>query len=159
MMLKPYFSRLTTLLLTIMASGIICAQNPAKPPIKFKPPVVKSSLGNRTGSDTKISVEEGKNNIGLSLKVVDDKNKEYPVTSYQFAYKRKGITENEESGETVPESDLVAHRFSTTPLPDIWVTTIKSELHAGEELYFFDIIAKDDKGRLFFAPELKLTVQ
>jgi len=159
MMLKPYISRLTILLLAITASGIICAQNPVKPPVKFKPPVVKTSLGGNSGSDAKISVEDGKNSIGLTLKVIDEKNKEYPVTSYQFAYKRKGVTEDEQSGQTAPESDLVAHRFSSTPLPDIWINTIKSELHSGEELYFFDIIAKDDKGRLFFAPELKLIVQ
>lgn len=159
MMLRPYFTRLTILLLTIIASDTVIAQNPAKPIAKFKPPVVKSALGNNTSASNSISLEEGKSSIALPLKVVDEKNNFYAVSSYQFAYKRKGVVEDDSSGQVTAESDMVANRFTSTPLPDIWIKTIKAELHTGEQLYFFDIIAKDDKGHLFFAPELKLTVQ
>ena len=32
-------------------------------------------------------------------------------------------------------------------------------MRAGEELYFFDIVAKDAQGRLMFAPELRIKVK
>ena len=54
---------------------------------------------------------------------------------------------------------MVAQQFTDTPLSAVWINTIKDELHAGEELYFFDIIVKDSQGRLFFAPELKISVK
>jgi hypothetical protein len=151
-----------TLLLTVPATGIF-AQTPKSPAVtripKFKPPVVQTHLGNYTGKSTSISVEEGKNIIGLPLKIKDEKNNVYTISSYEFAYKRTGITEDEETGKTSPESDMVADKFTTTPLTDIWINNIKESLKKGEELYFFDIIVKDKQGRLFFAPELKLVMQ
>ena len=89
----------------------------------------------------------------------DDKNNSYPVYSYQFAYKRIGVTEDEETGKTSPQSDLVADKFTVTPQPEIWKSNIADQLHSGEQLYFFDIVVKDKQGRLFFAPEIKITIQ
>ncbi|MEO7536662.1 MAG: hypothetical protein ABIU30_22595, partial [Ferruginibacter sp.] len=103
--------------------------------------------------------EEAKQVITLPLKIVDDKNLGYNISSYQFAYKRIGITEDEETGKTSPQSDIAAERFTTTPLPEVWQKNIVEGLHKGEELYFFDIIVFDKQGRRFFAPELKITIQ
>jgi hypothetical protein len=158
MMPKNYTLRFMGLMLWIMASQFAPAQNPAKP-VKFKIPVVKTYLGTDTGSNTKISVEEGKQIIGLPLKVIDAKNNIYPITSYQFSYTRLGIKEDDSTGETTPESDMVADRFEETPLSKIWVSTIQDELHTGEALYFFDIVVKNKDGHIFFAPNLKLIVQ
>ena len=159
MMPKNYTRKITGLLLIMMAVQFAVAQNPAKPVSKYKPPVVKTYLGTNTGSGTPITVEEGKKIISLPLTVVDSKNNTYPIASYQFSYKRIGFKEDDSTGETTQESDMVAARFRDTPLSNIWISTIQDELHSGEELYFFDIVAKDKEGKMFFAPELKLIVQ
>ena len=147
----------------LLMGNVTAAQHPKKPAVtpvvKFKPPVVKTFLAKFTGVSTSCSAEEGKQIITLPLVITDDKNNSYPVTSYQFAYKRIGVTEDEETGKTSPQSDMVADRFTVTPLPEIWKTNITEQLHTGEQLYFFDIVVKDKQGRLFFAPELKITIQ
>ena len=143
---------------------MVMAQQPGKKPVvtpipKFKPPVVKTYLGKYEGGKAICTAEEGRQIIVQPLKVADDKNNSYVISSYQFAYKRLGVTEDEETGKTSPAKDMVAQRFTETPLPEIWKTNITEQLHAGEELYFFDIIARDKQGRLFFAPELKIGIQ
>jgi hypothetical protein len=158
-----YYLRFLFAMLLTVTGTCVFAQTPIAPVVthipKFKPPVVKTYLGDYTGDGTAITVEEGKNIIGLPLKVEDAKHNTYTISSYEFAYKRVGITEDEETGQTSPETDMVADRFTTTPLTAIWVNTIKDTLQKGEEFHFFDIIAKDKQGRLFFAPELKLVMQ
>ena len=148
-------------LLSAMVSFTGIAQATKKPATtftKFKPPVVKSYLGKYTGTAS-CSPEEGKQIIQQPLKIADDKNNNYKISSYQFAYKRLGVTEDETTGAVTPAKDMVAQRFTETPLPEIWKTNITEQLHKGEELYFFDIIVYDKQGRLFFAPELKITIQ
>jgi hypothetical protein len=158
-----FYTRFILILFLVVAANIALAQTPAKPvakPIeKYKPPVVQSYLGNITGKAVATGVEEAKNVIALPLKIIDDKKNNYTVVSYQFAYKRIGITEDEETGKTSPESDMVSNQFTSSPLPSIWQTNIIEGLHKGESLHFFDIIALDKQGRRFFAPELKITVQ
>src|ERR1700744_289077 len=129
MMLKKHSLKLTGLLLFIVAIQFAFAQNPSstKPIAKFKPPVVKTYLGENTGSGTVISVEEGKKAIALPLKVIDAKHNTYPIASYQFAYKRIGTTENDTTGQVSPQGDMVADRFRDTPLSNIWVGTIQDE--------------------------------
>jgi len=139
------------------------AQEPKKPVIvstpKFKPPITKTYLGKYFGTTATISAAEGKQLITTLLKITDDKNNAYKISSYQFAYIRKGFTEDEATGKVSPQSDMVADRFSATPLPAIWQTNIEETLHTGEQLYFFDVIVLDKEGRLFFSTELKITIE
>ncbi len=151
--------KFTGIVVLMMAFQFAMSQNLPKHTGKYRPPVVKTYLGTNTGSDIKITVDEGKKLIALPLTVVDSKNNTYPITSYQFSYKRVGIKEDDSTGKTSQESDMVADRFRDTPLSNIWISTIQDELHSGEELYFFDIVAKDKEGNIFFAPELRLVVQ
>jgi hypothetical protein len=126
---------------------------------KFKPPVVKSFLGGGYTGDTTMSVEVAKTIIGLPLTVRDKKNNFYTITHYGFSYKRIGVTEDEQSGAVSPETDIVADEFTTSPLPAIWIKTIIETLHKGEKLSFYDIIVKDSKGNIFYAPGISLTMQ
>lgn len=163
MMIKNYRTYCIMVTLVMLLSNMVVAQAPAKPAakpiVKYKPPVVQCLLGNASGSTAIAGVEEGKNLISLPLKIVDSKNVNYTLSSYQFAYKRTGITEDEATGKTSPENDMVSSQFSVTPLPALWQTNITESLHKGETLYFFDIIVFDKQGRRFFAPELKITIQ
>lgn len=162
-MIKKLFTvSLLFLLLTLIAGfakGQVTQKPVAKTFVKFKPPVVKTYLGKISGKEATASIVEIKNIVLLPLKVVDDKEANYSINSYQFIYKRIGITEDEESGKTSPQTDIVSNHFTTTPLPEVWQKNIIDGLRKGEEIYFFDIIAIDKQGRRFFAPELKITVQ
>ena len=158
-MMKKYFAYFTLIAFMILMSSIATAQAPKRPLAKFKPPVVQSYLGGVTGKEAVAGAEEAKNLITLPLKIVGDKNSTFTIVSYQFAYKRIGITEDEATGKTTPESDMVSRQFNVTPLPEIWQSNITEALHKGETLHFFDIIILDKQGRRFFAPELKITIQ
>ena len=162
-MRRNFYLFLPVFIVLLLSSGIIPAQKPGNTATvpagaKFKRPNVKASIGKYTGR-TSISAEEGKQLVTQPIKIVDDKNVAYTISSYQFAYKRIGITEDEETGKTSPQSDIAADRFTSTPLPPVWQKNITDGLHSGEELYFFDIIVFDKQGRRFLAPEIQITIR
>ena len=159
-----------TILFTLLTFGllpaIVMAQKPFKPAkpvtallIKNKLPVVKTFLGKFSGVANDCSAEQATQLITQPLRITDDKNVEYKLSSYQFSYKRNGVTEDEVTGKVSPQTDIAADRFTVTPLPEIWQSNIKESLHKGEELFFFDVIVFDKQGKLFFAPELKIIIQ
>jgi len=150
----------TTFLLMAVIAVAQQPKKPVNPPvIKYKTPTVKTQLARFSGVAAACTADEGKQLITLPLIVTDDKKNSYPISSYQFAYTRIGVTEDEETGKTSPQTGMVADRFIATPLPAIWQSNIIEQLQKGEQLYFFDIIVKDKQGHLFFAPELKITIQ
>ena len=161
-MQQKFYLVIPVLTIVLLSGSVMSGQKPAKTPAPSstapKRPNVKPYLGKVTGTVT-LGAEEGKQLISLPLKIVDDKNVDYAISSYQFAYKRIGITEDEATGKTSPQSDVAASRFTTTPLPEVWQKNVMDGLHQGEELYFFDIIVFDKQGRRFFAPELRITIQ
>jgi hypothetical protein len=124
---------------------------------KYKVPKLHTYLGSYKDS-TGISVIDATNLITTPLKIVDDKKNVYSISSYQFLYKKKGVTEDEQTERTSPVTTISSARFKASPLPAIWINTIQQQLKAGEEMYFFDVIAKDAQGRVMYAPNLKLTV-
>ena len=150
------------LTVVIFSCSIVFAQKPkpvtAKTVQKFTPPKISSALGLR--SDTaSVYREEAIQLITLPLKVTDAKKNVYTISSYQFMYKKRGVTEDEESGKVSPVMSMVSDLFRETPLPALWVKIISEQIKPGEELYFFDIVAKDAQGRLMFAPELKIKIK
>jgi hypothetical protein len=149
------------LILTLSTSVLISSAQ-EKPVItkvpKFKPPVVKTFLGeNQNGAS--VTQEEASRLIALPLQIKDVKNNLYAVNSYQFLYRQKGFRQDEETGKNEIVFTIKSDRFKVTPLPDIWVNSLKNTFQPGEELYFFDIVVKDKEGRLFFAPELKIAIK
>lgn len=151
-------------LLLAFANTSIAQTKPVKPAAqpavqKFKPPKLYTSIGAKKDTLITASIDETTGLINLSLSVTDDKKGVYTISSYQCLYKRKAVTEDEETGKVSPTTSIVVQRFTTTPLSDIWRTTISQQLKAGEEITFFDIVVKDAQGRLMFAPTLKITVK
>ncbi|MEJ7588315.1 MAG: hypothetical protein WKI04_12210 [Ferruginibacter sp.] len=161
-MKKLFYLVFALLGLISLTGNVLIAQKPVKtsapPASKPKKPLVKSWLGTFTGTGTLDATEAGKL-ITLPLKITDINKVDYAISSYQLVYTRIGVTENEETGKTSPQTDIAASRFTVTPLPPVWQTTISEGLHTGEELYFFDIIVFDKQGRRFFAPELKIMIK
>ena len=126
---------------------------------KFTPPKLTSMLGIRSDSVT-VVLEEALQLVKLPLRVTDDKKNVYTIASYQAMYKRRAVTEDEEmTGKVTPVVNTVIDNFKTTPLSPIWIKILTQQLRIGEELYFFDIVVKDAKGRLMFAPDLRIKVK
>lgn len=133
-------------------------QSAITPVAKFKPPAVKTFLG-RNANDATVTVDEANQLINLPLKITDDKNNVYSISSYQFMYKKKSVIENEETGKKEIVFTTVADRFNTTPLPKVWRDNIGGGFQKDEELLFFDIIVNDKLNRKFYAPNLKIRIQ
>ena len=125
---------------------------------KYKPPKLTSILGIHSDSAS-VVVEEAVQLVRLPLKITDDKKNPYTISSYQVMYKRKAVTENEETGKPMPTTSSVVALFRETPLTELWKKILTEQLRPGEEVFFFDIIAKDGQGRLMFAPDLKIKIK
>ena len=128
------------------------------PVTKFKPPVVKTFLG-RNEKEVAVVVEEANQLVNLPLRITDDKNNIYTISSYQFLYRKKSVIENEQTGRKEIVYTNTADLFRATPLPKVWKENISGGLQKGEELFFFDIIVNDKLNRKFFAPNIKITVK
>jgi hypothetical protein len=122
---------------------------------KIKPPKLYTSLG--IFKDSMVApVDQVKSLIGNPLIVKDSLNQNYTITYYQVVYKRQALTEDEKTGKISPTVYPVVQNFTQTPLTSLWIKILKEELLPKEELYFMDIIVKDMKGNLFYAPNLKI---
>lgn len=122
---------------------------------KYKVPKISIILGGFKDS-LKIPVEEIKNILDKPLIITDGTAMKYKISSYQVLYKQIAVSEDE-SGKAIPTTSVKSSRFSASPLSDIWIKVLKEELSKGEEIIFFDIIVKDEKGRVMYAPNLKFT--
>ena len=146
----------------ILNNSVLTAQKttptttPIPPP--FKRPNVKTYWGSTATGTLELSVESASKLISQPLRIIDDKNVGYLISSYQFAYKRIGLTEDEVTGKVSSQSEIVANRFYNSTLPLVWQSNIKEGLQKGEELYFFDIVVISSSGFRFFAPDLKITL-
>jgi len=118
-------------------------------------PKLRTSWGVYSDSAT-LTVDEARKLASALIKVTDDKKAIYTLATYQLAYRRLAVTEDENTGKVTPTTSLVAKQFAATPLPEIWIRQLNEQLRAGEELYLFDIVVKDAQGKLYFAPELKI---
>src|SRR6478672_11036984 len=71
----------------------------------YKVPKLRTIIGQYSDS-LGLPAAEAEQVIGLPLKVFDDKKNEYSVSSYQFMYKKMGVTEDEESGKVSSASSI-----------------------------------------------------
>ena len=153
------FISFSLIFIFVSTASSVIAQNPVITKVaKFKPPVVQTFLGTRTNGSTATKEEAGQL-IALPLKITDAKKNTYIVDSYQFLYKRKSVVEDEETGKKQSTFTTVADRFKATPLPKVWIDNLQGGFQKDEELYFFDIVVKDNNGRIFPAPELRIIIQ
>jgi len=161
-------SKYSLLLCCLMFMGVSAAQAQTKPvknvkpatkPVqKFRPPKLYTTLGSKSDS-VGVTVEEALDLINLPLTITDDKKNVYTISSYQCMYKKRGVTEDEQSGKVSPVTSISAQRFTSTPLSELWRTIISQQLKTGEEIYFYDIVATDAQKHLMFAPTVKLVIK
>ena len=125
---------------------------------KFKVPKLITSLGNF--KDTMfVSPQVADSLLGISFKISDAKNTPYSISSYSFLYRKIVATEDEQTGKVSNTTSVKSSLFKASPLPQLWQNVIRENLRPGEELLFFDVIAKDEQGRVMYAPNLKLTIK
>ncbi|MBS1511928.1 MAG: hypothetical protein JST86_13860 [Bacteroidetes bacterium] len=161
------FKSIITVLSFILLSFSALAQPPRnnkpRPAVvkKDKPalPKLKTSLGTYSDSIITVSVDDALKLMQTPLVITDDKKAVYTINTYECLYKRKGVTEDEESGKVSPATSSVAQQFKTTPVSEIWIKTMTEQLKAGEEIWFYDIVVKNADGRFLFAPNIKLVVK
>lgn len=128
-----------------------------KPAVKFKPLPLKTIIGGYKDSAI-ISVAEAERIIGEKLYISDTKKAVYGISSFQFAYRKLGATEDEQTGKVSPAYSLITNTFKTTPLPENWIQQIREQVKPGDELWFFDVIVKDAEGRVMYAPDVKFRI-
>ncbi len=147
------------LIVCICVTAPALAQKPKMAPMqKFTPPKLTCLLGIRKDT-AEVYKEEAVQLVKLPLKITDDKKNVYTISSYQFMYKRRVVSEDEETGKATPVMSNVSDLFRVTPLPEKWVNIISEQFKAGEELFFFDIVVKDAQGRLMYAPTLSIKIK
>lgn len=152
------FSLLTGLYVNAQTGKKPLKNGTITPVSKFKPPVVKTFLG-RNEKEASVTIDEASQLVNLPLRITDDKNNVYTISSYQFMYRKRSVVEDEETGKRSTVFTNTADIFKATPLPKVWKETISGGLQKGEELFFFDIVVNDKQGRKFFAPNVKIIVK
>ncbi len=128
------------------------------PPKGIKPPKLSTWLGEYKDT-VKLTVIEAERIIALPLRIIGNAGIVYTISSFQFIYRKKNKFEDDETGKMSTSTTSQAKLFKTTPLPDIWQNSIREQLHPGDDMYFFDIIAKDPQGRVMYAPGLQIIIQ
>ncbi|HRF24887.1 MAG TPA: hypothetical protein PLR98_12010, partial [Chitinophagaceae bacterium] len=98
------------LLVAIVVLFSMQAGAQTKPAAKFKPPKLYTQLGSYRDS-VSVSVAEVEQLVGGTLKIFDDKRTVYSISSYQLAYRKIGVTEDEQTGKVTPTYTLVANLF------------------------------------------------
>ena len=132
--------------------------NPNQQIKQFKPPKLISVIGIRSDTVT-VVLQEAVQLINLPLKVTDDNKNVYSISTYNFVYKRRAVTEDEKTGKVTPVTSIASDLFRKTPLPELWKKIIAEQLKTGEELVFYDIIVKDAAGRYMYAPPIYIKVK
>lgn len=128
----------------------------AKPPQKIK---YKATTWWKNYKDSASISEEDAVDL-LSQKIVLKDNKtSYTLVSYTFLYRRINYAEDVETKEKSQTSTISSKRFTATPLPDLWQQNVAEQLHSGEEFELFDVVGRDEKGKLFFATNLKIKIK
>ncbi len=144
--------------LTLLGSVNVFAQTKPTKFVKYTPPKLFTTIGVLKDS-AKAPMAQAKAILGQKLIIKDAKGStNYTIQSYQFIYTKRTVSEDE-NGNAIASKSIVAKQFyNGDPLPVSLVTTMREQMLEGEELYFFDIIVKDDKGRIMFAPTLKIFI-
>ena len=152
------------LLLIILLAFFFSATDGQKKPVKattkspVKPLKLKTFLGkNENGAI--VTLDEALQLINFPLRITDINNQRVTILSYNFTYKRKAFLEDENTHKQQITFTTVGDVFKASPLPQIWRDNLTESLKKDEELFFFDIIIKDNQGRKTFAPELKIRIR
>ena len=131
----------------------------SQPQAKYKLPVLKTSIGNY--SDTMfLPFQEAAGLIALPLRISDEKNNVFTVSSYSFLYKQIVTTEDDSlNGRPSYTTSIRSSIFKSTPLPALWLSALKENPRPGEEYIFFNVIARDAQHHALYAPNIKLTLK
>lgn len=103
-----------------------------------------------------LTVDQLKALISEPLTITDEKGNSLSVSSFEMAYKRIVMYQDETTGKKNTSIQMSSALFKSPTLSPNWIKIIKRDLMPSDELLFFDIIAKDKKGMVYYAPDIKI---
>ncbi len=137
--------RILFIAISFLAIATINAQT--KPAIKptGTAPIVSATIGKLTEGTYKVAVL--KKIIDSVLVLKDAKGVKYTIDRFSFLYKRKTKFEDEQTGKKGTGWEYLEKILKNgTQLDELWKSTIKKDLQAGEQLIFASIMADTKKG-------------
>jgi len=154
---KFYLMKIASTILFCLIS--VCSFSQAKKTNSpYKVPPLYTTIN---GLNHKAVITPAQANILITkLPVVkDDKNTEYSISSYIVAYYKVVNRVNEETGKVEKDKDLVSNRFFQSAPAEIFTAPLINNFQTGEEIFYTDIIVKDSKGRIMYAPDVRIFIK
>jgi len=149
-------------ILAFFSCPSIAQSNAPKPKIAkdTSAPKLLVKFGPYTDS-SKTIVSAMKQLLKNELKVTDNKGGVYTIISFQFAWRKKDITDDFKTG--VPKTIFLYNETSITGdahIPASWQKELQANLQSKEELFFDEILAQNVKTKKLVKPNsLRLLVQ
>ena len=136
----------------------LCLPVYAQEKTPLKPPTLQSFWGYyKAGTH---SLESVHSMIDTALWVIDDQKQYYQLRSFRINYFSFDQYEDEATGKIKNTRNLVSKEFrETNMLSDLWKKSIHESLKPKDEILIDLISVKDKQGRIFYAPDIKITVR
>lgn len=150
------FLRTTFLMLVLLTS--VCSHSHAQEKPSLQPPALQSFWGYyKAGIHP---VETVRTMIDTAIWVIDDQKQRYTVRSFRVNYFSNDQYEDETTGKLKTRRNLLSKEFrETNMLSDLWNQSIYESLKPKDEILIDLISVKDKQGRIFYAPDIKISVQ
>ena len=150
-------------MIMLLFSMMVSAQtNVAKPKVAkdTSAPKLVVKFGPYTDS-SKTIISAMKQLLKNELKVTDSKGNAYTIVKFNFAWRKKDITDDFKTG--IPKIIFIYNEISVDSdahIPASWQKELQASLQSKEELFFDEILVQNTKTKkLVKAPSLRLLVQ
>ena len=149
---------LRTLILILVLLTSVFTHTHAQEKPSLQPPVLQSFWGYyKAGVHP---VETVRMLIDTAIWVMDDQKQRYIVRSFRVNYFSNDQYEDETTGKMKTRRNLLSKEFrETNMLSDLWKQSIYESLKPKDEILIDLLSVKDKQGRIFYAPDIKISVQ
>lgn len=150
--------QLRTNLIVFILLSTVCFRIQAQEKPVLKPPVLQSFWGYyKAGVHP---VETVRIMIDTAIWVMDEQKQPYTVRSFRVNYFSNDQYEDETTGKMKTRRNLLSKEFrETNMLSDLWKQSIYESLKPKDEILIDLLSVKDKQGRIFYAPDIKISVQ
>jgi hypothetical protein len=153
---------LVFLILAFFSCASIAQTNVAKPKVvkDTSAPKLVVKFGPYADS-SKTVVSAMKQLLKNELKVTDNKGGIYSIVKFNFAWRKKDVTDDFKTG--IPKTIFLYNETSVVGdahIPDSWQKELQQNLQSKEELFFDEILAQNTKTKQLVKPgSLRLLIQ
>lgn len=147
----------TTILMLVLLTCVF-SQTHAQEKPSLQPPALQSFWGYyKAGIHP---VEMVRTMIDTAIWVMDEQKQRYTIRSFRVNYFSNDQYEDETTGKLKTRRNLLSKEFrETNMLSDLWKQSIYESLKPKDEILIDLISVKDKQGRIFYAPDIKISVQ